>query len=134
MIELQFKDVKPLDLSYLSKWYLLVCEKEGKKLGDMGVVIGTDDWLLEKNIKYLNHDFYTDVITFDYCEGNLISGDLLVSWDRIVDNAHKLNLAPEVELSRVLVHGLLHLCGYDDQTKEEEEIIRSKEDFYLNLL
>lgn len=134
MIEIQFKEVSPIELDYLEKWYNLVCQNEGKVLGDIGVAIGTDDWLLEQNIKYLNHDFYTDVITFDYCEENTINGDLLISLDRVIENASNFNVSKTTELNRVLVHGFLHLCGYMDGSDEEVQIMRAKEDYYLNLL
>ncbi|HLW40039.1 MAG TPA: rRNA maturation RNase YbeY [Brumimicrobium sp.] len=134
MIEFHFVDVPPIDLKHIEKWYELVCEKEGKQLGPMSVVLGTDEWLLEQNKRYLNHDFYTDIITFDYTEANVVSGDLLISKDRVNENALTYNVSRETELNRVVVHGLLHLIGYKDESEEESKIMREKEDFYLSLL
>lgn len=134
MIDIQFIDVPALNLEYVDKWIEKVIKEESRVKGELCVVLGTDDWLLDKNKTYLNHDFYTDIITFDYCEDNWISGDLLISLDRVYDNAEKFNVSRETELNRVIVHGVLHLLGYNDETDEEIEIIRKKEDFYLSLL
>lgn len=134
MIEFHFIDVPQIDLKHIEKWCELVCEKEGKQLGAMSVVLGTDEWLLEQNKCYLNHDFYTDIITFDYTEANVVSGDLLISKDRVNENALTYNVSRETELNRVVVHGLLHLLGYKDESEEESKIMREKEDFYLSLL
>lgn len=134
MIDFQFIDTLQLDLSYVEDWYKKVAQSEGKTLGNFSIIIGTDDWILEMNKQYLNHDFYTDIITFDYCEGNIVSGDLLLSFDRIKENAQTFNVSETEELNRVLVHGLLHLCGYGDETEDEIMIMREKEGYYLNLL
>lgn len=134
MIEIQYLDVPELNLDYVHDWYEQVVQKEGKILGDLSIVFGTDEWLLEQNKTFLNHDYYTDIITFDYCEMNFISGDLLISIDRVYDNAVQYNVSRETELNRVLVHGLLHLCGYGDKSEKEIEIMRKKEDYYLSLL
>ena|SRR5690554_72234 len=134
MIEIQYLDVPELNLDYVYDWYEQVVQKEGKTLGDLSIVFGTDEWLLEQNKTFLNHDYYTDIITFDYCEMNFISGDLLISIDRVYDNAVQYNVSRETELNRVLVHGLLHLCGYGDKSEKEIEIMRKKEDYYLSLL
>lgn len=134
MIEIQFLDIEPFELDYVNAWYEKICEAEGKMLGAMTLVFGSDDWLLEQNIQFLNHDFYTDIITFDYTEMNIVSGDLLISLDRVEDNAKTYNVSRETELNRVIVHGLLHLCGYRDETDEEIKIMREKEDYYLGML
>ncbi|MCO5267379.1 MAG: rRNA maturation RNase YbeY [Brumimicrobium sp.] len=107
---------------------------EQKILGDLALVIGTDEWLLEINQQYLQHDYFTDVITFDYCFDDVVSGDLLISLDRVFDNAQTFNVSRETELNRVIIHGVLHLCGYKDKTEEDIKIIREKEDYYLSLL
>ena len=86
------------------------------------------------NRDFLQHDYYTDIITFDYVKGKTISGDIFVSLQRIIDNANQHNKSFENELHRVLAHGLLHLCGYKDKTEEEEKLMRYKEDYYLKLL
>lgn len=134
MIEFQFIETPSIDLTYVKEWYDLICDKEGKQLGPITVVLGTDDWLLEQNKLYLNHDYYTDIITFDYSEGIIISGDLLISIDRVYDNASIYNVSRETELNRVIVHGLLHLLGYKDESEEELKLMREKEDYYLSLL
>ena len=85
------------------------------------------------NQDYLQHDYYTDIITFDYVKGKTISGDIFVSIERVKDNAYTLFKDFNSEFHRVLAHGILHLCGYKDKTEEEEKMMRSKEDFYINL-
>ncbi|EJG2132791.1 rRNA maturation RNase YbeY, partial [Elizabethkingia anophelis] len=83
------------------------------------------------NRQYLDHDYYTDIITFDYCKGKIISGDIFLSLQRVLDNASMLETKQEEELNRVLAHGILHLCGYKDKTEEEQKTMRSKEDYYI---
>ncbi|WP_417264890.1 rRNA maturation RNase YbeY [Brumimicrobium sp.] len=134
MIEFEFIEVPEINLDYIQEWFIKVVENEGKTLSNITVVLGSDDWLLEQNKSFLKHDYYTDIITFDYCEMDFISGDLLISIDRVNDNAKNYNVSRETELNRVLVHGLLHLCGYGDKTEKEIEIMRKKEDYYLTLL
>src|SRR5690554_3326702 len=134
MIEFEFIEVPEINLDYIQEWFIKVVENEGKTLSNITVVLGSDDWLLEQNKSFLKHDYYTDIITFDYCEMDFISGDLLISIDRVNDNAKNYNVSRETELNRVLVHGLLHLCGYGDKTEKEIEILRKKEDYYLTLL
>ena len=107
-------------------------QEEGFLLGDITVIFVTDGYLLEMNKKHLNHDYYTDIITFDYCEGNIISGDLFISLDRVRENASTFDTPFLLELKRVMIHGVLHLCGHKDKTKEEEENMRSLENKYLN--
>ncbi|MCF8410128.1 MAG: rRNA maturation RNase YbeY [Crocinitomicaceae bacterium] len=107
-------------------------QEEGFLLGDITVIFVTDGYLLEMNKKHLNHDYYTDIITFDYCEGNIISGDLFISLDRVRENASIFDTPFLLELKRVMIHGVLHLCGHKDKTKEEEENMRSLENKYLN--
>ncbi len=134
MIDFQFVNVPNINLSYIEGWFTEICNNENKSLSALTVVFGSDEWLLNYNKKYLNHDFYTDVITFDYCENNFISGDLLISIERINENAKLFNVSRETELNRVLVHGLLHLIGYDDKSEEDVQVMREKEAFYLRLL
>ena len=114
-----------------SKWLKLVAHSEARRLGDISIIFCSDQYILDVNRKYLNHDYYTDIITFDYCEGDLLSGDLFISIDSVRENAAFYGTAFENELNRVIVHGVLHLIGYDDHTEEEIALIRSKEDFYL---
>ena len=134
MIDIQVINVNPPCLDHVTNWFNSVVESENKTLGDLAIVFGSDEWLLSMNIEYLNHDYYTDIITFDYCTNDIISGDLLISLDRVYENASAFNVSRETELNRVLVHGLLHLCGYGDKSAKEIEIMRKKEDYYLSLL
>ena len=112
-------------------WINQTAKNENKEIGDISYVFCSDDYLLDINQRFLEHDFYTDIITFDYSEANVLSGDLMISIDRVKDNSEKLNTPFSEELKRVMIHGILHLCGYKDKTKEEELLMRSKEDFYL---
>ena len=116
------------------RWLTRVVEEEGKLLGDICLVLGDDEWLRSYNIQFLNHDYYTDIITFDYSMDDLVSGDLLISFDRVVDNAINIEVAENMEFNRVVVHGVLHLCGYRDKSHDELLVMRKKEDYYLSLL
>ena len=104
---------------------------EGFDEGDITVVFVTDEYLLKMNKTHLDHDFYTDIITFDYTESNFISGDLFISYDRVLDNSKEFNVSSYNELCRVVFHGVLHLCGYKDKSSEDEKLMRAKESFYL---
>jgi len=115
----------------LLEWLTDVVRNEGGVLGEITIVFMDDDELLEYNEQYLNHDYYTDIITFDYTESGVVSGDLLISIDRIQDNASNLGQSFLNELHRVCVHGVLHLFGYKDKSPEHQEEMRAKEDFYL---
>jgi rRNA maturation RNase YbeY len=106
---------------------------EGFVSGDIAIVFCSDEYLLKVNQDFLNHDYYTDIITFDYCENSVINGDLLISLDRVLENSGKENTAVYEELHRVIFHGVLHLCGYKDKSKKDIEMMRSKESHYLNL-
>ncbi|MEY3727217.1 MAG: rRNA maturation RNase YbeY [Bacteroidota bacterium] len=106
---------------------------EGKQLKELSLVFTDDEYLLEVNKQYLNHDYFTDVITFDYSDFPNVSGDVMVSLDRVKDNAQSMNLDFETELYRVVFHGTLHLCGYKDKKKEDAAMMRSKEDFYIQM-
>ena len=116
-----------------NRWLRFVAEAEAKRLGDINIIFCSDPYLLDVNIKYLGHDYFTDIITFDYVEGDLLSGDLFISIDTVRSNAEYYGASFPVELRRVMVHGLLHLIGYEDHTKEEQKVMRSKEDYYLSL-
>tara|TARA_B100000902_G_C27298895_1_gene911644 strand:+ start:1075 stop:1485 length:411 start_codon:yes stop_codon:yes gene_type:complete len=117
----------------LKKWINNVIEKEGKKLKFVNFMFCDDKEMVEKNINYLNHMTYTDILTFDYTENNIISGDIIISIDRIKENAKTYNITFKKELTRVIIHGILHLIGYKDKSKKEKKIMREKEDFYLSL-
>lgn len=118
----------------LKNWLKSVIEAEGFVLGDINYVFCSDEYLLKINVEYLDHDYLTDIITFDNSEDeDLIEGDIFISIDRVVDNAKTFQVSTEHELRRVLVHGVLHLCGYLDKTDEEEKLMREKENHYLQL-
>ena len=122
-----------VDFISLSKWLEQVVIQKKKILGEIVCVFCDDKYLLEKNIKYLNHDYLTDVITFDYCENRIVSGDILISVERVRENGKSYNVSFFTEIKRVIVHGLLHLLGYDDKTNSSKQEMTEKEDFYLNL-
>ena len=100
---------------------------ENKKLGGLALLFCTDEHMLKMNKEHLKHDYYTDILTFDYCMENRVSGDLLISWDTVQSNALKYKVDKQTELKRVVFHGILHLCGYNDKTKEETKLMRLKE-------
>ena len=133
MIEFSLEDVNVpgLDSEPFALWLEQVIVEEGLELGDVNLIFCSDEALLKMNIDFLQHDYYTDIITFDYCEENIVSGDLFISIDRVLDNSVELNAKYETELRRVCVHGVLHLCGYKDKSDEDEKQMRAKEDFYL---
>ena len=134
MINLFFEDVEVpnLQASPLIDWLSAVCTEEGKVLDEVNLIFCSDEYLLKMNVEYLQHDYYTDIISFDYCEGNRILGDLFISKDRVLDNADQNNVTFDLELQRVIVHGVLHLCGYKDKSEEEQKLMRTKEDYYLS--
>ena len=116
-----------------SRWLKLVAESEIRRLGDISIIFCSDNYILDVNIKYLQHDYYTDIITFDYCEGDRLSGDLFISIDSVRENAAFYGTEFADELNRVIVHGLLHLIGYDDHTEEDIKTMRAKENYDLSL-
>jgi rRNA maturation RNase YbeY len=117
----------------LSNWISDLILEENLKHKEINYIFCTDDYLLEKNIKYLKHNELTDVITFDYTIGRLLSGDIFISIERVVDNAVLYKVDIKEELHRVMAHGILHLCGYNDKSREEKALMRDKEDYYLSL-
>ena len=114
------------------KWLNQVISNEDKEEGDITYIFCDDDYLLEKNIRFLNHNTLTDVITFDYCEGNSVSGDIFISIERVKENSEVFKVDFLTELNRVMVHGLLHLLGYKDKTERESNLMRKKENYYLS--
>ena len=116
-----------------NRWLRLVAESEIRRLGDLSIIFCSDPYILDINLKYPQHDYFTDIITFDYCEGEKISGDLFISIDSVRENAIFYETEFEDELNRVMVHGVLHLIGYDDHTKAEQKTMREKENYYLSL-
>lgn len=119
------------DFSIIEKWIEDTLSNEEMEAGEINIINCSDEFLLEINKKHLNHDYYTDVITFDYVIDNIVSGDIYISEDRIVDNATEFDSSSTNEFLRVVIHGILHLCGYKDGTKVEKEEMRCKENYYL---
>lgn len=118
----------------LKSWIKSIVEQKGMKVGDISYIFCSDDYLLEINKTYLQHDYYTDIITFDYTAENKIAGDLFISIDRVVDNAKELKVSFEEELHRVIIHGVLHLLGFKDKTDKEAKQMRIKEQECLKTL
>ena len=121
------------DQKSLSDWILFTLHEEGKELGEINYIMCDDDYLHEINIKTLKHNTLTDIISFDYTLGVVVSGDIYISYDRVKDNAQDLGLSNRDELHRVMIHGVLHYCGYKDKTEEDRVNMRAKEDYYLSL-
>lgn len=117
----------------VEEWIAATVLAEGKLFGGITYIFCSDEYLLKVNQEHLKHDFYTDIITFDYTENDLISGDLFISIDRVKENAEELKIPFEYELHRVMIHGVLHLLGYKDKTKKHKTEMTAKEDFYLAL-
>jgi probable rRNA maturation factor len=107
--------------------------KEGMLPGEINYIFCSDAYLLKMNLEHLNHDSFTDIITFNYCEDNVVNSDVFISIDRVKENAETFKCSFENELNRVMIHGVLHLVGYDDKSDDDKQIMRAKEDFYLNL-
>lgn len=120
-------------LEELTSWIKQLAKEEGVELLELSFIFCSDDYLLSINQEYLQHDYFTDVITFQLTD-NLLHGDIFISVDRVSDNAKQLDVPFSYELLRVIVHGTLHLAGYRDKTLEEEAQMRMKENYYLELL
>jgi len=119
---------------FFSRLFAYFESTEQTPIGALNYIFVSDAYLLKMNQDFLSHDYFTDVITFDYTEGEILSGDVFISVDTVAKNAGEYQVDFENELFRVMIHGLLHLAGYDDKSEEEQKIMRSKEDFYLNFL
>ena len=117
-----------------SAWIKAVAASYGRKVGDIGYMFVDDEKILEVNREYLGHDYYTDIITFDYDEGDTINGDLVISLDTVRTNAEKFGKTYEEELHRVIIHGILHLCGINDKGLGEREIMEAAENKALEIL
>ena len=117
----------------ISVWIKEAVSEEKKNLGDINFIFCSDSYLLEVNRKYLKHDYFTDIITFDYVENNIISGDIFISIDRVRENSKLYNVSTMEELRRIFIHGVLHLMGYKDKVVQEKEEMTKKEDYYLRL-
>jgi rRNA maturation RNase YbeY len=128
MIELNYQnDFEHLDELIHTKWLEQIAVTEAKTIGEISYVFCSDEFLLKINQDYLNHDSFTDIITFDYCEEGLINGEIYISTDRVKENASSFGVSLTNELLRVMAHGLLHLCGYGDKSEAEAQLMRDKE-------
>jgi len=116
----------------ISSWLRQVILDENKELGELNYIFCDDDYLHKMNVEFLDHDTLTDVISFDYTEGIVISGDVYISTERVTDNAKDFKVSFSDELHRVMVHGVLHYCGYKDKTDEDQDVMTAKENYYLN--
>ena len=116
------------------KWLSIVAQSEIRRLGQINIIFCSDNYLLDINQRFLQHDYFTDIITFDYCKGDVLSGDLFISVDSVRENSIEYCSEFSEELSRVIVHGLLHLIGYDDHSEKDRKLMRKKEDYYLSIL
>ncbi|MDO6736682.1 rRNA maturation RNase YbeY [Wenyingzhuangia sp. 2_MG-2023] len=117
-----------------SDWISQSIIKEGFQEGDINYIFCDDEYLHKLNVEFLDHDTLTDVISFDYTMGKLISGDIFISIERVRDNAIDLNISFEDELPRVIIHGVLHYCGFKDKSDDDAKMMRSKEEEYLSIL
>ena len=129
--DIKFPEIKRREIS---NWIKSVAASHNKKIGEIAYIFCSDKKMLEINMQYLNHDYYTDIITFDYSENNIISGDLFISLDTVQSNAEKFATDYNEELCRVIIHGILHLCGYNDKSVGDEKVMREKEDEALKQL
>jgi rRNA maturation RNase YbeY len=133
MIDFQYiENDKLSNTEDLNLWLNSVIKEERMLIGDLVYVLCTDEYLLKKNIQFLNHNTLTDVITFDYSQDEIISGDILISTERVVENAKIFKVNYLTELQRVMLHGLLHLLGYKDKIEKDANAMRKKENYYLN--
>ncbi|MEA3448966.1 MAG: rRNA maturation RNase YbeY [Bacteroidota bacterium] len=114
-------------------WIRRTIKSENREAGDCSIIFCSDIYLLEINKKYLNHNYFTDIVAFDYGENNTVSGDLFISVDRVKDNAAYYDVDINHELHRVMIHGILHLCGYNDSNESEQKQMREKENYYLEM-
>ena len=126
-------DFQPKQKTAIRQWIKESALAEGFKIGEISIILCSDAYLLDINKQYLNHDTFTDIVTFDNSEkAGTIAGDIFISIDRIRENAKKFGVEEQDELHRVIIHGILHLCGYGDKKKAEKKLMTEKEDFYLN--
>ncbi len=131
-----YEDITDLHLEKrkLKNWIISTIKKEEMQTGDLSFIFCSDEFLLEMNKQYLEHDYFTDIITFDYVENDIVSGDIFISVDRIRENANTYGVTFWEELNRIVIHGVLHLLGYKDKEKTDKELMTQKEDFYLSIL
>lgn len=136
MANLFYEETEVLDYDpeFFVLWLSKLCALHNRELGELNLIFCSDDYLLEMNREHLQHDYYTDIITFDYCVGLYVSGDLFISIDRVRENASEQNELFHVELCRVVGHGVLHLIGFKDKSKQEASEMRAQESVALGLL
>ena len=127
-------DMPALNLQEIEKWISRVAQDHGRILGPLTYIFCNDDKIIEVNRQFLNHDYYTDIITFDYSRGKLISGDMFISLDTVRSNSELVGQTYDAELRRVIIHGVLHLCGINDKGPGEREIMEAEEDRALQML
>jgi len=132
-INFYIEDISGLQLAKvnLRNWIKSAIKEENKKAGDLNFIFCSDEYLLRINQQYLEHDYYTDIITFDYVAGVVISGDIYISVERVTENAGVYKVSFENELKRIMIHGVLHLLGYQDKEAGHKKIMTEKEDYYL---
>ncbi|KJD34079.1 rRNA maturation factor [Tamlana nanhaiensis] len=134
MIEFNYEtDFKLSSEDAISAWIKETIEQENHILEEVNYVFCNDDYLHKLNVEFLNHDTLTDIISFDYCVGKRVAGDIFISVERVADNAKDFDVSFNAELKRVIIHGVLHYCGYKDKTDADAKLMRDKEDFYLAL-
>jgi len=136
MIDFNFEEIdKPnINLDLVEKWISNVITRNSKSVGDLTYIFCSDEYLLEINKEYLNHNYFTDIITFNYCEGDVVSGDIFISVDTVLDNANTFDVSFDNELNRVIIHGILHLIGFDDKSDEDQDEMTRQENISLELL
>lgn len=122
------------DEELIKKWIAEIVIRHQKKLGKINYLFCSDQMVYDMNVRFLNHDTYTDIITFDYVVGNQVSGDIIISVDRVGENAKTLSTSFDDELHRVIIHGVLHLLGFKDKTPEDAAMMRNKENESLQIL
>jgi len=131
-INIFYEEIEVFNLhDNLQAWIDEAIKNEHLQTGEINIIFCSDDYLLKMNKEHLEHDYYTDIITFDYCENGIVSGDLFISKDRVGENAKEFNVKFNDEINRVVIHGVLHLVGYNDKTDDEQTIMTEKENQYL---
>ncbi|MDR0427665.1 MAG: rRNA maturation RNase YbeY [Dysgonamonadaceae bacterium] len=130
-VEIQFPSIKRREVT---NWIKKIASSHNKKIGEISYIFCSDKEILRINEQYLNHDYYTDIITFDYTEANTLSGDIFISLETVKSNSEKYLSDYQEELHRVIIHGILHLCGLKDKTPQEEQLMRESENRALTLL
>ncbi|WP_346883443.1 rRNA maturation RNase YbeY [uncultured Algibacter sp.] len=135
MINFNYETDFTLELEeQISSWVSNAIKEEGCKLEEINYVFCDDEYLHKLNVEFLNHDTLTDIISFDYCLGKIIQGDIFISVERVRDNAKDFSVSFNDELHRVIIHGVLHYCGYKDKLERDAKVMRDKENYYLQAL